>query len=130
MDNTNPDNSLALDELLGGYGSPPDSSGSEDSAKGKDSPSARPATAELSFGATDIRLKDPNFPKMMVSQSCGSSPVSVVDTPETRVHHSTSGAASTPVQETIVWSSGMSCPVVKCQNHKGHQFRNLNLVPF
>ena len=64
-----------------------------------------------------MRLKDPNF--MMVSQSCGYSPVSIVDIPETRVHHSTSGAASTPVQETIVWSSGMSCPVVKCQNHKG-----------
>ena len=66
-EDTNQDNAVA------GYGSPLDSNESEDSTKGEDQPSALQQTAEPSFGAKDVRFKDPNL-KMMVSMSCGSYP--------------------------------------------------------
>ena len=129
-EDTDQDNAVALDELLAGYGSPLDSNDSEDSIKEEDQPPAPQQTAEPSYGARDVRLKDPNL-KMMVSRSCGS-PVSVTDIPlpptpppapvEPRGHHSASG---TPMPVTIVWHPGMSCPVIRCHNHRGHQFQNL-----
>ena len=78
-EDTDQDNAVALDELLAGYGSPLDSNDSEDSIKEEDQLPAPQQTAEPSYGARDVRLKDPNL-KMMVSRSCGS-PVSVTDMP-------------------------------------------------